>query len=104
VTKHNKARPIETLLSGLVTNEEPCYSSSEYEDELVWAAAWLYKATEEQAYLTKAEEIYAGNMLLFYLFFCVFVHDADMIIIIIIIITFIYPPNNDVIKSIHIAR
>jgi hypothetical protein len=56
-----------------VTNEEPCYSSSEYEDELVWAAAWLYKATEEQAYLTKAEEIYAGNMLLFcYLFFCVF--------------------------------
>jgi hypothetical protein len=45
----------------------------------VWAAAWLYKATEEQAYLTKAEEIYAGNMLLFDLFFCVFLHDADMI-------------------------
>jgi hypothetical protein len=55
-----------------LTNEEPCYSSSEYEDELVWAAAWLYKATQEQAYLTKAEEIYAGNMLLFLLIFCVF--------------------------------
>jgi hypothetical protein len=63
-----------------VTNEETCYSSSEYEDELVWAAAWLYKATQEQAYLTKAEEIYAGNMLLFYLFFCVFCACTDMTI------------------------
>ena len=29
-----------------------------YEDELVWAAAWLYKATEDSAYLDKAEQYY----------------------------------------------
>ena len=36
------------------------YSSSEYEDELVWAAAWLYKATGEEAYLNRAEQLYTG--------------------------------------------
>uniref|UniRef100_A0A7N0U7G4 Endoglucanase n=1 Tax=Kalanchoe fedtschenkoi TaxID=63787 RepID=A0A7N0U7G4_KALFE len=28
------------------------YSSSGYEDELVWAAAWLYRATKDEKYLT----------------------------------------------------
>jgi hypothetical protein len=41
------------------------FSSSELEDELVWAAAWLYKASGEQAYLTKAEQIYQGFPSLF---------------------------------------
>ena len=36
-------------------------SSDRYEDELIWAAAWLYKATEDSAYLTKAEEMYASR-------------------------------------------
>jgi hypothetical protein len=31
----------------------------------VWAAAWLYKASGEQAYLTKAEQIYQGFPSLF---------------------------------------
>ena len=29
-----------------------------YNDELVWAAAWIYKATDEQEYLEKAKSIY----------------------------------------------
>lgn len=33
-------------------------SYSGYYDELVWAAAWLYRATGEPAYLMKAESIY----------------------------------------------
>ena len=35
--------------------------SDRYEDELIWAAAWLYKATGESEYLTKAEEMYASR-------------------------------------------
>jgi endoglucanase len=36
-------------------------SHSGYNDELVWAAAWLYKATGDAGYLAKAEAIYAQN-------------------------------------------
>ncbi len=34
------------------------YSSGGYEDELVWAALWLYKATGDNMYLEKAEAAY----------------------------------------------
>ncbi|XP_069681406.1 uncharacterized protein [Periplaneta americana] len=34
------------------------YPSYNYEDELVWGATWLYKATGDQSYLTKAEQLY----------------------------------------------
>ena len=34
-------------------------SYSGYDDELVWGAAWLHKATGEAAYLAKAEALYA---------------------------------------------
>merc|ERR1719436_290939 len=37
------------------------YSSSNYEDELIWAAAWLYRATEDINYLTRAENMYAAR-------------------------------------------
>jgi len=30
-------------------------SFSGYEDELAWAAVWLYLATQQKSYLTKAE-------------------------------------------------
>lgn len=33
-------------------------SHSGYMDELAWAGVWLYKATEEEDYLTKAEQFY----------------------------------------------
>jgi hypothetical protein len=36
-------------------------SFSGFNDELVWSAAWLYRATGERAYLDKAEAIYAQN-------------------------------------------
>jgi endoglucanase len=37
----------------------PFYRSfSEYQDELVWAAAWLYRASGEERYLQKAEKEY----------------------------------------------
>lgn len=40
--------------SDSISNANGFYSSSGYEDELAWGAAWLYRATNENAYLTKA--------------------------------------------------
>jgi len=37
-------------------------SFSGYADELVWAAAWLYRATGDAAYLAKAESLYMENL------------------------------------------
>ncbi|MDJ0734034.1 MAG: glycoside hydrolase family 9 protein [Nostocaceae cyanobacterium] len=37
------------------------YTSTIYEDELAWGAMWLYKATGEESYLTKAEQNYSGT-------------------------------------------
>jgi len=34
------------------------YRSSGYKDELVWAAAWLYRATNDNTYLDTAESLY----------------------------------------------
>ena len=34
------------------------YSSSDYKDELAWAAIWLYKATGETNYLNDARSLY----------------------------------------------
>ena len=36
-------------------------SSYDYNDELAWGAAWLYKATGEQSYLDTAKEIVNSN-------------------------------------------
>lgn len=33
-----------------------------YQDELAWAAAWLFKATKDTTYLSKAEKIYADHL------------------------------------------
>lgn len=35
------------------------YSSGGYQDELVWGALWLYKATGDNTYLAKAEALYS---------------------------------------------
>ena len=37
-------------------------SRSGYYDELVWSAAWLYRATAEDLYLRKAESLYAEHL------------------------------------------
>ena len=42
-----------------ITDAANFYKSSKYEDELVWGAAWLYKATQDNAYLQKAEQYFS---------------------------------------------
>ena len=37
------------------------FSSSHYHDELGYAAAWLYRATNDPTYLTKAEMLYVQH-------------------------------------------
>nr|AMH40366.1 glycoside hydrolase family 9 [Medauroidea extradentata] len=44
--------------SDAFTDVEGCYNSSGYEDELVWGAAWLYRATEDKTYLTYVDKEY----------------------------------------------
>ncbi|MBB5871750.1 hypothetical protein F4553_005129 [Allocatelliglobosispora scoriae] len=47
--------------SECITDAAGYYNSySGYNDELVWGALWLYRATGETAYLTKAESYYAN--------------------------------------------
>lgn len=47
--------------SECITDAAGYYNSySGYNDELVWGAIWLYRATGEQAFLTKAESYYAN--------------------------------------------
>ena len=44
--------------SDCITDAQEFYKSSGYNDELVWASAWLYQATKEPKYLEKAEQYY----------------------------------------------
>jgi hypothetical protein len=41
------------LTSALIT-----YRSGDYKDELVWGAVWLYRATNDNSYLSTAEQLY----------------------------------------------
>ncbi|XP_046979355.1 endoglucanase E-4-like [Schistocerca americana] len=41
-----------------IRGAEPYYESTDYGDELTWAAAWLYKATNESQFLDEAEHHY----------------------------------------------
>lgn len=43
---------------GSFSISEPFYKSSNFNDELAWAAAWLYEATGDKEYLAKAENMY----------------------------------------------
>merc|ERR1711962_1801930 len=47
------------IYSNSIPDASKFYNSDRYEDELIWAAAWLYKATKDSAYLT-TEEMYAS--------------------------------------------
>nr|AAK12339.1 cellulase [Coptotermes acinaciformis] len=44
--------------SDSITQASNFYASGDYKDELVWAATWLYRATNDNTYLTKAESLY----------------------------------------------
>ncbi|MBL8212407.1 MAG: glycoside hydrolase family 9 protein [Bryobacterales bacterium] len=47
--------------SDCITDAAAFYNSwSGYNDELVWGAAWLYRATNEAAYLVKADQSYSA--------------------------------------------
>ncbi len=47
--------------SDAIADAQGFYNSwSGYNDELVWGAIWLYRATSEQAYLDKAQSYYAN--------------------------------------------
>ncbi|GIV95827.1 MAG: hypothetical protein KatS3mg057_0484 [Herpetosiphonaceae bacterium] len=47
--------------SDCITDAQSFYNSwSGYWDELVWGALWLYRATNDAAYLSKAEQYYAN--------------------------------------------
>lgn len=49
------------IYSESITDAAGYYRSySGYNDELVWGAIWLYRATGDQSYLDKAEEYYAN--------------------------------------------
>nr|CAD7574446.1 unnamed protein product [Timema californicum] len=47
------------LFSDSITDSQCCYTSTHYEDELVWGAAWLYRATNDQKYLGYVDELYS---------------------------------------------
>lgn len=49
-----------TAYQKLIENDIVTYFSRsvDYNDELAWAGAWLYKATNETKYLTQAETYY----------------------------------------------
>ena len=40
-----------------------CNSSSGYEDELCWAANWLFRATGNATYMTYAEQYYSDGLI-----------------------------------------
>jgi len=44
--------------SDSITDARNFYASADYRDELVWAAAWLYRATNDNSYLNTAESLY----------------------------------------------
>lgn len=48
------------IYSNCITAAQGFYTSSGYWDELVWGAIWLYEATGNTSYLTKAESYYAN--------------------------------------------
>ena len=37
------------------------FRSNAYEDELAWAGAWLFKATNDSQYKQQAEQFYPGG-------------------------------------------
>lgn len=61
VTLYNFADTYRGVYSDAITDAAGYYRSySGYQDELVWGAIWLYRATNDAAWLTKAETYYAN--------------------------------------------
>ncbi|KAM9972609.1 hypothetical protein ACTFIR_011976 [Dictyostelium discoideum] len=61
-TLHNFGYTYLGVYSDSISNAKTFYNSwSGYKDELVWGSIWLYKATQDQSYLTKAVADYASG-------------------------------------------
>ncbi|CAG2063370.1 unnamed protein product, partial [Timema podura] len=56
----NFANTYRGIYSNSITDANSFYKSSSYEDELVWGAAWLYRATNDNQYLSVVNELYSG--------------------------------------------
>nr|CAD7200299.1 unnamed protein product [Timema douglasi] len=56
----NFANTYRGIYSNSITDANSFYRSSSYEDELVWGAAWLYRATNDNQYLSVVNELYSG--------------------------------------------
>jgi hypothetical protein len=57
--EHHVIIPI--FIAAIITNLTfltTSYRSWDFRDELVWAAAWLFRATNENTYLNTAESLY----------------------------------------------
>ncbi|HBE16690.1 MAG TPA: endoglucanase [Cyanobacteria bacterium UBA11149] len=52
------AEEYQGIYSDCITEAKDFYKSSGYNDELAWAAGWLYRATGDKEYLSKAEIYY----------------------------------------------
>ena len=63
---HALTRPLSSsatlgLYDDAITDASDFYPSTQYADELSWAAAWLYKATGTESYLTSAASYWSNN-------------------------------------------
>lgn len=52
-------QPFDVQTKGSALN---LYNSTTYYDDLLWAAAWMYKATGDQNYLKDAEDFYVRHL------------------------------------------
>jgi Glycosyl hydrolase family 9 len=52
-------QPFDVQTKGSALN---LYNSTSYYDDLLWAAAWMYKATGDQNYLKDAEDFYIRHL------------------------------------------
>lgn len=56
--KAAKCKPPERIFNGAAVAQ---YNSTSYRDDLAWAAAWMYKATKDKAYLDDAYKWYVAH-------------------------------------------
>nr|AOV94250.1 cellulase [Antipaluria urichi] len=50
------------IYSDSIADAKLYYASTSYEDELIWGAAWLYRATNDQSYMSVVDELWEGIM------------------------------------------
>jgi len=56
--KHTKCKPADRIFNGAAVAN---YNSTSYRDDLAWAAAWMFRATKDRAYLDDAYKYYVAH-------------------------------------------